>query len=158
MRNIVLALREVTNWHSVGVALEIKPYKLEEIRLNRMNDVQQCKFSLIDHWLRTDLEASWRKLASALDEAGEHTSANKIRAKYPAGGGKGGNGGISMCTSISVSMCILVHRNGVSIVRDILVTKQLGHGYFLLLKMTHLYMCVVYLYGLTACYHHVGVL
>ena len=82
MRNIVLALREVTNWRSVGVALEIKPYKLEEIRLNRLNDVQQCKFSLIDHWLRTDLEASWRKLASALDEAGEHTSADRIRAKY----------------------------------------------------------------------------
>ena len=89
MRNIVLALREVTNWRSVGVALEIKPYKLEEIRLNRMNDVQQCKFSLIDHWLRTDLEASWRKLASALDEAGEHTSANRIRAKYLGGQGGG---------------------------------------------------------------------
>ena len=82
MRNLVLALREVTNWHSVGVALEIKPYKLEEIHLNQMNDVQQCKFSLIDHWLRTDLEASWRKLASALDEAGELASANRIRAKY----------------------------------------------------------------------------
>jgi len=93
MRNIVLALREVTNWRSVGVVLEMKPYKLEEIRLNRMNDVQQCKFSLTDHWLRSDLEASWRKLASALDEAGEHTSANKIRSKYL--GGEGGSERIS---------------------------------------------------------------
>ena len=106
MRNIVLALREVTNWHSVGVALEIKPYKLEEIRLNRLNDVQQCKFSLIDHWLRTDLEASWRKLASALDEAGEHTSANRIRAQYPAGGGGAQSRGMGLYVTACAYICM----------------------------------------------------
>ena len=82
LRNITLALREVTDWYKVGVALEMKTHKLDEIRVNRMNDVQQCKFSLIDHWLRTDLEASWTKLASALDEVGEHTSAKHIRTKH----------------------------------------------------------------------------
>ena len=43
MRNITVVIREVTEWREVGVKLGIKPYKLEEIRLNRMNDVQHCK-------------------------------------------------------------------------------------------------------------------
>ena len=93
MRNIVRAIREVLNWSDVGTALGVKPYKLEEIRINRRGEVQECKFSLIDHWLRTDVDASWEKLASALDEANQDICAGQIRRQYLRGGGGGGRGG-----------------------------------------------------------------
>ena len=40
------------------------------------------QFSLIDLWLRTDVTASWSKLAAALDEAGEEAAAGKIKEQY----------------------------------------------------------------------------
>ena len=93
MRNIVRAIREVLNWSNIGTSLGVMPYKLEEIRINRRGDVQECKFSLIDHWLRTDVDASWEKLASALDEANEIICAGHIRRQYLGGGGGGGKRG-----------------------------------------------------------------
>ena len=50
--------------------------------MNRMGDVQHCKLSMLDVWLRGDIYASWNKMVGALDENGHSFVADRIRAKY----------------------------------------------------------------------------
>ena len=40
------------------------------------------QISLVDVWLRTDLEASWGKLALALTEAEETTAAGRVKEEF----------------------------------------------------------------------------
>ena len=40
------------------------------------------QFSLVELWLRTDIHASWSKLAAALDEAGEDVAAGRVKEEY----------------------------------------------------------------------------
>ena len=82
VRNISNALVAVTDWYNLGVALGIQPHKLDTIRINHHGTVNHCKFNLYDLWLRTDLDASWSKLARALSEAGETKAAATVREKY----------------------------------------------------------------------------
>lgn len=82
VRNISNGLVRVTDWYNLGIALDIPTHKLDTIRINHHDNVGHCKFSLYDLWLRTDLDASWSKLAKALSEAGEEKCADWIREKY----------------------------------------------------------------------------
>ena len=82
MHNITKELVEVLDWESVGLELGISYTKLQEIQANRMNNGALCKISMADTWLRSDMNASWEKLADALDETGNSRLANTIRNKY----------------------------------------------------------------------------
>jgi hypothetical protein len=82
VRNITQALRDVNQWHSLGVALGIAGHKLEAIGLDNPNQTQRCKFDLFGLWLRTDVTASWAKLAAALDEAELDKAAGRIKEQY----------------------------------------------------------------------------
>lgn len=82
MRNITNELVDVIDWESVGLELGISATKLHEIRANRMNNGPLCKISMADTWLRSDVNASWEKLADALDETNNSVQADAIRNKY----------------------------------------------------------------------------
>ena len=82
LRNLATELQEVVDWYRVGLSLGIKSYQLEEIRINRMGDAMHCKLSMLDSWLRGDVEASWNKLAGALEESNHSFIADRIREKY----------------------------------------------------------------------------
>ena len=87
MKNLSNVLVEVLEWQGLGVKLDIKRYKLEEINRNNHGNVPLCKMALIDLWLRGDIKASWEKLAEALTEMGEADTVEKIRTTYLLGGG-----------------------------------------------------------------------
>ncbi len=91
IKNLSNILVEVVNWDTLGINLNIKSYKVEEIRRNKNGDVTMCKMALIDHWLRSDVKASWEKLVEVLEQMGEADTAQKIRIKYLQGAGGGGN-------------------------------------------------------------------
>ena len=78
MRNITNELVDVAEWESVGIALGVSSTKLHEIRANRMNNGPLCKISMADTWLRSDVNASWEKLADALKETGNDTQAEQV--------------------------------------------------------------------------------
>ena len=82
MRNITNELVDVLEWESVGIALGISATKLHEIRANRMNNGPLCKISMADTWLRSDVNATWEKLAKALDDTNNSVQADAIRNKY----------------------------------------------------------------------------
>lgn len=76
LKHLLNVLVDVTEWENLGAALEIKPAKVKAIARNKNNHVARCKYDLMDHWLRSDLSASWQKLMEALTDPimeGDHT-------------------------------------------------------------------------------------
>ena len=82
MKELTEALREVVDWHQLGVLLGIKPFRLQEVRMNHPHDAHHCKVAMLDGWLRSDVEASWEKLAQALEKMDQAPVAMAIRDKY----------------------------------------------------------------------------
>ena len=75
-------LANVSQWEPVGVHLGISAAKLDEIKTTRMMNPALCKISMADAWLRRDVNASWEKLAKALESTGNDTQAQHIRDNY----------------------------------------------------------------------------
>ena len=92
-RNVLNILHEAgfadAHWELLGQWLISGPALLN-IRANRHGDPNLCMIDTISQWLRTDLEASWEKLAGAVAKVQqyEQTTANRVREK--AGIGKEG--------------------------------------------------------------------
>ena len=82
VRNITNELVDVLGWEQVGIELGMSETKLREIAANRMNNGPLCKISMADTWLRSNVDASWEKLAEALDTTGNKEQAEAIRNKY----------------------------------------------------------------------------
>ena len=73
-------LRQVTDWHMLGLYLEIPPHELKIIRQQFFSEgVERCKAELFDLWLRRNSNASWEKVVSALEQAEETVLANAVR-------------------------------------------------------------------------------
>ena len=82
-KNLGEMLTEVLDWHKLGTKLDLRDHSLAEIRINYSvhgNDRQRQE--MITKWLAFDTEASWSKLAGALEKMGENTAAKNIRDKY----------------------------------------------------------------------------
>ena len=73
MRNITNELVDVAEWEPVGLNLGLSAAKLAEIKSSRMNNAPLCKISMADAWLRSDVHATWEKLAEALESSGNQT-------------------------------------------------------------------------------------
>ena len=74
-------------WEEIGTELNIPPAAINNIERNKRGNVNMCTLGLIDHWLRTDIEATWEKLAQALENLNENDVAADIREKYIPGSG-----------------------------------------------------------------------
>ena len=82
VKNITNELVDVAEWEPVGINLGLSAAKLAEIKASRMNNAPLCKISMADAWLRSDLDATWEKLAVALDKSGNDKQAERIRTNY----------------------------------------------------------------------------
>ena len=77
------ALNKVPNWEMLGCKLDVKEYKIKEIAVGRnYREPSLCKMDLLYYWLRNDVEASWERVAEALDDMDEKAVASEIRAAY----------------------------------------------------------------------------
>ena len=100
MKNLSNVLVEVLNWPQLGANLDLKMYKLKEIEKNKMGDIAGGRLAFIDLWLRTDVNASWEKLITALEMIGGYeTTIERIREEFlhPGAGARGSAQGTS-CT------------------------------------------------------------
>ena len=81
------AIRELSefgssNWSQLGLSLDVPQRQLNVIATNiagKPHGQGEALTSVLDHWLRNDLEASWEKLASAVEMSSGVVLANKIR-------------------------------------------------------------------------------
>ena len=75
-------LTEVTEWHQLGVQLEVPVVTLQTIESNHPNDAQRRKTEVLIWWFQNSLEISWEKLAQAVEAVGGHaTVVKRLRLK-----------------------------------------------------------------------------
>ena len=73
---------EVRSWFSLGVHLGIATDYLKCVESDHPNP-ERCKIEVIDRWLRYDPEATWNKLAQAVEDMGGHAGiVETLRANH----------------------------------------------------------------------------
>ena len=87
-KNILNVLHEAefadAHWELLGQRL-IKRSPLLTIGANRRGDPNLCMIDTISQWLRTDLEASWEKLAGAVAKVEQYGEATAAIVRQKAG-------------------------------------------------------------------------
>ena len=78
---LVDAVRNVNDWHNLGLHLHLEVAKLEEIGIT-YNGVGRIKAELFKAWLKSNPDAPWDKLVVALNSIGEKSVAAEVESKY----------------------------------------------------------------------------
>ena len=79
---MVNALKDVVEWKSLGVQLDISAPKIDEIDVNNRGQVAECRYALVQFWLQSYVSCSWKKLIDALKSTGKSVLAEEIRTTY----------------------------------------------------------------------------
>ena len=74
-------LKEVTEWFSLGIHLDIPPYELKTIKEDHRGNSKLCKEEMVITWIRLGA-ASWSTLVGALCEIGRQGLAKKLARKF----------------------------------------------------------------------------
>ena len=83
MRLLVDAVRNVSDWHNLGLHLDITMRKLKEIdRIYRVDGEERIKAEMFDVWLKSCPDASWHKLVSALNAINEKRVAKEVESHF----------------------------------------------------------------------------
>ena len=80
-KNILSALKDVVDWKSLGIQLNISLTKIEEIDINNRGQVADCRRHLIQFWLESDTSCSWKKLIDALSSCDHVVLAEQLKTK-----------------------------------------------------------------------------
>jgi len=85
MKNLSSELSTVSKWYQLGIKLGLQPSQLRQIELEVPTDIDRRKIEVLDLWLQSTPEASWRHIVTALREMGDMTTAKRIESKYIKG-------------------------------------------------------------------------
>ena len=86
LRNIYVEVKDASlKWRLLGVALGVEHAELEKIHrmcLSRGEGVDEYLMETLQHWIKTDANASWDALLDALENTPEQALlAEKVRTK-----------------------------------------------------------------------------
>ena len=78
-------LKRVTDWHTLGIYLDIPVYELDKIRQQFLaaEGIERCKSEMVHLWLKTTVNASWADVAVALEKLNQIVLANEVRKICP---------------------------------------------------------------------------
>ena len=80
---LVDAVKNVNDWHNLGLHLYLEETKLEEIGITyNAYGMGRIKAELFKVWLKSCPNASWHKLVSALNAIGEKRVAAEVESNY----------------------------------------------------------------------------
>ena len=83
LKELSNALDLVVDWHSLGVKLGLEDHELSTIEKNfHAMGIERCKHEMLGRWLRNAKLATWKAIADALQQMGEHRVASKILNKH----------------------------------------------------------------------------
>ena len=77
----MLELKEVDDWKSLGVALGVPVYVLNQVKQSN-GGVKEWKIEVYQYWLNMADAPSWRIIVDVLDQLGYYRLARKIRSTY----------------------------------------------------------------------------
>ena len=80
------AVRNVSDWHQLGVKLGLEMSQLREIEQSyHVEGVSRMKSEMLDLWLRSTPSATWEELVIVLREMGESVVAGEVAVSYCGG-------------------------------------------------------------------------
>ena len=80
---LVKELKEVKSWYMFGVALDIPVSELKAIRSSNPQDgVEGWLVDMFDYWLKSNTDASWKKIVQALEDTEHRVLAARVKHKY----------------------------------------------------------------------------
>ena len=80
LKDVVLAVKEVTRWYEVGLQLGLPEEMLKLISAHP--DIEGHQRMMLSKWLSYDTKASWTKLVAALRAIGERSVAEKVARQF----------------------------------------------------------------------------
>ena len=81
LKNLTSALREVDDWQGLGIQLDIDYHELKKLAKVH-STIEECKYAMLQLWLDSDTQTSWKKVISALSEMKLNRVAEEIKRKY----------------------------------------------------------------------------
>ena len=73
----------MTDWYSLGIYLDIQTSVILKQIEGQYKDPVRCKTEVIEFWLDNDPEATWNKLAHAVEDMGGHAKVvETLRANH----------------------------------------------------------------------------
>ena len=78
-------LATVVDWYQLGLNLGLPKHELTKIERDYQGNDRR-RLEMLDKWLRCTPNATWRDVASALEQMGENSVAESIRQKDKGGG------------------------------------------------------------------------
>ena len=110
IQHVLTAVKDVaTEWHDLGIYLGLAESMLKLI--GSSPDIEGHLRMMVSKWLDYDPEASWDKLANALNIMGKNTIASNIRSKYV--------GAAATAIAISDRPSTLTLQHILTVVRDV---------------------------------------
>ena len=80
LKDVVVAVWDVIEWHDLGLQLGLPEYVLKVIASHP--NVEEHQRMMLSKWLESDPSASWEKLAAALFTSGKKVSAENVRRQF----------------------------------------------------------------------------
>jgi len=81
VKNLFNTTKEVTNWYTLGLQLDILTHKLQNIQHDHRT-LENSKHEMLHFWVHSDPEASWGKLATAVEKIEFCHISKRIRGNY----------------------------------------------------------------------------
>ena len=81
VKNLFNVTKEVTNWYTLGLQLDIPTHKLQNIQHDHRT-LENSKHEMLHFWVHSDPEASWGKLATAVEKMEFRRISKRIRDDY----------------------------------------------------------------------------
>ena len=82
LKELKVALKSVSDWHSLGVQLNLKSHQLYTIDKNYHGDDERCKTEMLNSWLNNSTTPSWEAIVEALGLMEHGRVADEIQRKY----------------------------------------------------------------------------
>ena len=80
LKDLLIAVKDIVNWHDLGLHLDLPESKLASIATHP--DIEGHRRMMLSEWLQFDPDASWEKLATALSKIGKNTIAANVRREF----------------------------------------------------------------------------
>ena len=81
LRLLKKELKYVTDWHSLGLSLDLEHTQLIEIERNH-HDIKRRKTEMLGLWLKKTAHPTWEAVIDALNENDEQRVADQIQRRY----------------------------------------------------------------------------
>ena len=80
LKDLVIALKDLVECHALGLQLGLPESTLKLI--DKHHDSKEHLRMMLSEWLQFDTEASWEKLAAALNKIGKNAIADNVRREF----------------------------------------------------------------------------